>query len=333
MSTSSLAQRIVFTGLQRVSLETFDPGVPGVEEVLIRTETSLISTGTETIVFNRNFDAGSLYDRWVKYPFYPGYASIGVVAALGDGVTSLAIGDRVAFRTCHCSHANIKVAACYRVPGELPATDAVWFAMAKIAFHGALAARHRLGDSVLIIGAGPIGQMATRWAYAAGVANLFVVDPLANRMVLAKAGGATAVIAAPIDQARDAILAANGAQLPRVVIDSTGNAAVFSAALGLVANHGLVVLLGNTGQPAQQVITGDVLRRGITIAGVHDTHNTPEWNDATITQLCFQLARTGRFSLSGLNTHWLSPTQCEDAYTIATREKATAMGVLFDWSK
>jgi len=343
-NTTTQARRIVFTGKQQVQLEAFEVEAPAKGEVLVRTGLSLMSTGTENIVFNRLFAPGTHFDNWVKYPFYPGYASVGTVEAVGPEVTTMAVGDRVAFRVGHRSHAVVAAAQCgvlpaaltpapqcHPIPEGLSFESAVWFPLAKIAFHGAKVANYRLGDTVLIIGAGPIGQMSTRWAAAAGASSIIVVDSMESRLAFAKAGGATAVISASIDQAREQILAANGGKLPRVVIDSTGNAAVFSAALGLAADFGTVVILGDTGTPASQTLTSDVITRGLTIVGAHDCHNTPEWNEKTITELFFSLVARGRFSVDGLNSHVFKPEVCEEAYGTANRDRAHTMGIVFDW--
>lgn len=330
--SGSTVQRIVFTGKQQVSLDPFDPGSPEAKEVLVHTRLSLMSTGTENIVFNRSFAPDSHWDRWVKYPFYPGYCSVGVVATVGSRVTTLKVGDRVAYRVGHRAYAVVPEDECFSIPAGLPWEAAVWFALAKIAFHGAQAAHYRLGDSVLIIGAGPIGQMSTRWARAAGAASICVVDAVPGRMVYAQAGGASATIVSPIDRAREAVLKAHGGRLPRVVIDGTGNAAVFSAALGLVADRGTVVVLGDTGTPAEQRLTGDVITRGLTIVGVHDSHNTAEWNNVTIGRLFFTLAGTGRFDLANLISHRFKPAECAEAYLQANRDRAATMGIIFDWS-
>lgn len=333
MLTVNDARRLVFLGKQQVAHESFDPGAPAAAEVRIQTRLSLMSTGTENIVFNRLFDSGTHWDNWVKYPFYPGYAAVGVVEAVGPGVETLRVGDRVAFRVGHCSHAVVKAAACFPIPASVPFDQAVWFSLAKIGFHGARAAGYHLGDSVLIIGAGPIGQMSLRWAAGAGVGNIIVVDTASHRIPLAKAGGATATVTASIGQAREAILQAGAGKLPRVVVDTTGNAEVFAAALSLVRDRGTVVVLGDTGQPTKQTLSSDFIVRGLTLVGAHDMHNTAEWTDATITQLFFSLVASGRFPLAGLNSHVFKPEQCDEAYATANRNRATTMGIVFDWTR
>ncbi len=291
-----------------------------------------MSTGTENIVFNRLFDAGTHWDNWVKYPFYPGYSSVGVVEKTGAGVKHLRAGQRVAFRAPHGSHACEDAAKCVPIPEGVTFEQAVWFALAKIAFHGAWVAQYALGDSVLIVGVGPIGQMSVRWARAAGCSQIAVVDTAAHRMPLAQAGGATALISSPIGEARKAILAAGEGKLPRVVIDSTGNAAVFSAALGLAADRGKVVLLGDTGSPARQALTADVITRGLTVVGAHDAHNTEEWNATTIPRLFFNLVATGCYPMGGLTSHVFAPEDATEAYVTANRDRASTMGLIFDWT-
>ena len=291
-----------------------------------------MSTGTENIVFNRLFDPGTHWDRWVKYPFYPGYCAVGTVEEVGDGVETVKVGDRVALRSGHGSHAIIPEGSAYPIPGSVPSDQAVWFGLAKIAFMGVKVAGYHLGDSCLIIGAGPIGQMSLRWASAAGLTSIVVVDTAAHRMPLAKAGGATATITDSIDKSREAVLQAGGGKLPRVVIDSTGNPVVFAAALGLAADRGTVVVLGDTGQPAMQTLTPDVVTRGVTIVGAHDGHTTAEWTEAVITKMLFDLVVTKRFSLEGLTSHVFQPEQCVEAYQTANRDRSTTMGILFDWA-
>ncbi len=326
------AQRLVFHAKQHVEVESFELPELTDGEICVKCQYSLMSTGTENIVFNRLFDAGTHWDHWVQYPFYPGYAAAGIVEKVSPDVTTVSPGDRVVYRAGHSSHAVLKAAACYPVPKGIPSESAIWFALAKIAFHGAHAAQYRLGDTVLIIGAGPIGQMSLRWARAAGALRIIVVDPVAERSGISTAGGAHTYLASTADLVRDDVLAANDGQLPGVIIDSTGHPAAFAAALNLAAQHGRVVILGDTGQPARQALTCDVIMKGLSITGVHDGHQLQGWNEGTMTALFFPLVQDKRFSLEGLNSHIFTPAQCMEAYTTANRDRGRTMGILFDWN-
>ncbi|EIP99064.1 theronine dehydrogenase-like Zn-dependent dehydrogenase [Opitutaceae bacterium TAV1] len=330
-TTSPAGLRLVFPRGSEVIAEPFSPAGPAADEVLVRTTCSLLSTGTETIVYARKFDPGTHWDNWVRYPFYPGYASVGTVLRAGSGVSALKPGDRVASRTGHASHSVRKADDCFRVPDGVAPDEAVWFALAKITGHGVRAARITLGDTVAVIGAGPIGQMTCRWALASGADRVICVDMAETRLQMAAAAGAIPVHA-PASEALAAIEKITGGVRPRIVIESTGNAAVLKSAFGLVATEGTVVLLGDTGSPGSQTLTGDVITRGLTLVGAHDARNSPAWNNSLAAACFFEFVRGGRFLLAGLNTHHFAPAQCKDAYELAINDRTRTMGILFDWS-
>lgn len=298
----------------------------------MRAVCSLMSTGTENIVFNRAFDPGTHWERWAgRYPFYPGYALVGRVDEVGAAVEGLATGVMVACRPPHASLAVLPASECVPVPPGIEPPLAAWFALAKIAFVGARAADYRTGERVLVIGAGPIGQMSLRWAHIAGAQTVVVVDPLAARLELARAGGASATICASSADIGGDVRRASGGQLPAKVIDTTGNSDVFAQALALVADRGRLVLIGDSGRPQQQHLTSDCITRGLTIVGAHDAHISRA-EEPAIYRLFFDLLGDGRFRLDGLNTHIFSPGRCTDAYALANARRAETMGIIFDWT-
>ncbi len=325
-------QRLVFTGKNAVELQAFDLSAPAAGEVLVENHCSLLSTGTETIVFARKFDPGTHWDAWVRYPFRPGYATVGRVLAVGEGVEGIAPGKRVATRLGHGSHVVMKAENAYPIPDDVAAEDAIWFALAKIAGHGVRAARISLGQSVVVIGAGPIGQMAARWALVSGAARVLVADLSPERLKLAARAGAIPVQGSAADTTAEVRRILGGAR-PDVVIDSTGNAEVLKSAFGMVETEGTVVLLGDTGTPTEQRLTGDVISRGLKLVGAHDGRNSAQWNNPVAADRFFEFVRTKRFPLDGLITHRFLPSQCVEAYTLASTDRLRTLGVLFDWSQ
>jgi 2-desacetyl-2-hydroxyethyl bacteriochlorophyllide A dehydrogenase len=328
-----MAVRIVFTGKQEIEVREYEAQEPEAGQVAVRSLYSLMSTGTENICFNRLFAEGTNWHNWVKYPFYPGYSLIGEVTEIGPDVAEdIKVGDRVALRSSHASHHVLSAAHCYPVPDGIDLKDAAWFSLGKIAWQGARAADYRLGDTVLVIGAGPIGQMSLRWAVAADADAVIAVDPWERRLEYARRGGATAGIASTVEECRDELRRLLGDKLPRVVLDATGNAAVLPHALRLAANRGRVALIGDTGTPGEQRLTGDILMRGLTLTGAHDGHNDAEWNNATITAHLFRQVLAGRFNISGLITHTFLPDQAAEAYRLANAHREETLGILFDWT-
>src|SRR4051794_35082588 len=160
---------IIFTGKDQVQVIDEDaPPPPGAGEIAVHTTRTLISTGTEGIVLGRKFSPGTHYDNWVIYPFRPGYSHVGRVTAAGDGVTEFRVGDRVATRGSHSSHVQVKAAHAVRIPDCVSDDDATWTALGKIAQIGVRAAEHRMGDSVVVIGLGLVGQLVAQYVRLMG---------------------------------------------------------------------------------------------------------------------------------------------------------------------
>lgn len=324
-------RRLVMPAKREVTLEEFELTRPLPGEVRVRTLCSLMSTGTELTVFNQRFAPGTHWEMYAQLPHRPGYTVIAEVEAVGPEVDWPPVGQRVAIRRSHASHHILPPAACSPVPGQLDSRDAAWFALAKIAFRGAQAADYRLGDRVMVIGAGPIGQMSVRWARAAGAWPITVVDGVEERLELARRGGATTVIGKPIGQLLDEGGLSDEAERPTVVIDTTGNPAVFTDALRVAAKFGRVVILGDTGMPHEQHLTSDFIRKGLTLVGAHDMQVRNGWKERQIDDLFFAFATSGRFDVGGLISHTFQPEEYAQAYDLADARRGQTMGILFDW--
>ncbi len=264
---------ITFTGLNQIEIVEGPDPVPGPNEFVVKARTSLISPGTEGICLGRLFAPGTHWDNWVHYPFSPGYSLVGTVEAVGAAVTRVRLGDRVAVRRQHASAVVVGADEdVYAVPVDVSDEDAAWFHLATIAQVGVRRAAHRLGDRVAVIGLGPVGQLAIRYARLSGAAEVYAVDPVASRVQLALDGGATQGIEASIEQAVAQIRADTDGRGVDVVYDVTGAAAVFAPALGALARFGRLVLLGDTGRPSEQRLSADVIVEGLTVVGAHDMH-------------------------------------------------------------
>ncbi len=329
-----MADRIIFPAPGQVRLEPLELRAPDADEVQVRTLYSLMSIGTETTILHARYDPGTHFAARFSFPqLKTGVQAVAVVERTGTGVTEFTPGDRIFMRMAHTSHWTLPAANCSAVPADLDPKLACWCGLAKTAFRAAHVAPFALGGQLLIIGAGPVGQMATRWAHNAGAGMIVVIDLAESRLSFAIAGGATHTIVGGVAARRAELLALSGRDGFDVVVDTTGNPHVFAEALGVVGMFGKLVLLGDTGYPAQQTLTSDVMSRGLTIVATHDHQDRGGWTQRRIDALFFQLACAGRFALEGLITHEFAPRDCERAYALATHDRASAMGILFDWTQ
>jgi threonine dehydrogenase-like Zn-dependent dehydrogenase len=173
--------------------------------------------------------------------------------------------------------------------------------------------------------------------HAAG-AHAVVVDVAPLRLALARAGGAKHCIEGAVGEQLAAIASySNGTGTDgagfEVVVDTTGNPAVFAAALAAASQFGKVVLLGDTGYPTRQCLTSDMMTKGLTLMATHDHHDRDGWTQRRIDALFFDLVQRGQFNLDGLVTHEFLPSNCGDAYALASDRRSDAVGVLFDWTR
>ncbi len=330
---------IYFTGKEQVELKSEDVREPGPGEILIRSRRSLISTGTELTCYSRRFDPGTHWDSWVKYPFTPGYSNVGEVVAMGTGVEGIRVGDRVATRTGHHQYSVRPAAHGLLIPDGVSDEDAAWFAIASIVQNGVRRAEHRLGEVIVVTGLGILGQLVVQYARLSGASEVVAIDLSESRLQKASAHGATRTLLMPVDQARAEVERLTEGRGADCAYDVTGHAPVFSHVLRLVRTFGKVILLGDSGAPAQQHLSPDLIRRGLQVIGAHDG-NAPSsatdhawWTHANMQRLFFQYVERGQMCVSDLVTARYHPEEAAKAYSELLRDRSQALGVLFDWSQ
>jgi predicted dehydrogenase/threonine dehydrogenase-like Zn-dependent dehydrogenase len=110
-------------------------------------------------------------------PQSPGYSSAGTVIAVGEGVTDIQAGDRVACAgagfAVHAEIACVPRLLVVRIParpagGEVPFDEAAFATLGAVALHGIRNAEAKLGDLVAVIGLGLLGQLTVQLLKAAG---------------------------------------------------------------------------------------------------------------------------------------------------------------------
>ena len=197
----------MMTGIGRIEMIERPVPQPGPSEVLVRLRAIGIC-GSDV----HYYVDGRIGDAVVRFPFLLGHEPSGEVAALGDQVTGLAVGGRVALEPalpcgqcaiCQSGHQNccpsVKFLGTPPIPGTfeeyhiyaahqcLPIPDNVTFAAAAtlepmaVGVHAVNLAQLRLGARVAIMGSGPIGIVTAMAARAAGASFIAMTDPIPAR--------------------------------------------------------------------------------------------------------------------------------------------------------
>ena len=326
---------IVLTGKQQVELR--DEPVPELppDGVAVRTRVSLISSGTETICYRGESDPGSHWHHWVRYPFYLGYSNVGVIEQIGAAVSGFAAGERV-FTTAHHHQVAVARGTPVRIPDAVTDESAAWSKLATIAQTGVRRAQLAMGATVAIIGLGPLGQLLSQYARVMGAERVIAIDPLASRLDVARAHGATHRFAGSAGDALPFVEELTGGARADVVFDATGHPPVLPLALPLAKRFGLVMLIGDAPNPSQQVLTSDVITRQISIRGTHN-ENLPgdqgQWSPARQIELFYTYLTRGQMRVDDLITARHAPAEAPQVYARLLQDRGASLGVLFDWSR
>jgi threonine dehydrogenase-like Zn-dependent dehydrogenase len=255
---------------------------------------------------------------------------------VGEGVTGSSPGDRVATAGGHQRFFTFPAddPAIARIPDSVSDEDATWAVIAFVVQTGVRRAEHAMGDTAAVIGLGPLGQLAVQYLRTLGLSQILAIDPFQMRLDQALAHGATAGFCGSAADAHDFVADQTGGRLVDVVYDITGNCEVLPLALKLPRNFGKLILIGDTAHPYRQRITQDVLIRGLTIIGTHNAKLPPEhafWTHGRQMSLFLEYVCRGSIRVSDLVTHRFSPEDAQKAYTLLEEDRASTLGVIFDW--
>ncbi len=328
---------IIFTGKQAMEIREEQIPHPDKDNVLIEVTRSLISTGTEMTIFMRNFAPDTHWDNWIKYPFYPGYLVAGIVTEVGPEVKDIKVGDRVASRQSHASHVIKAERDVLKIPEGVTEDDAVWAGLGKIVQVGVRTAAHVLGDTVVIIGLGLLGQLVVQYVKLMGAGEIIAVDMSEKRLAMAKAHGATATIQSGVAEAKAEILKITGGRGADVVYDVTGFPPVFTIALQLARKSGTIVVLGDAGSPGEQRLGPEIITKGLRIVGSHDDippHYVTDgvrWSGRQIYELFLTYLARKQIVLKDLITHRFKPGDAAKAYELLQKDRMNVMAVMLDW--
>jgi 2-desacetyl-2-hydroxyethyl bacteriochlorophyllide A dehydrogenase len=173
----------------------------------------------------------------------------------------------------------------------------------------------RPGDTVAVVGAGPVGLCAAMSALALGAEQVIVIDLVADRLAEAAALGAVPVSAAESDP-YDAVLDLTERRGADVVIDGVGHESALRTACRVVAAGGTISIPGVYLEESLALPFGALWMRGIRI--LTGVSNIVNYMDEVMA-----LTEAGRLTPSRIVSHRLPLAQAAEAYELFEQRKAT----------
>lgn len=289
-------------------------------------------------------------------PVVLGHEGAGVVIKVGSEVANLAVGDRVAIeptqpcRGCEfCKHGRYNLCDeprycssvtgpgnlcryykhvadfCHKIPENLSMEEGAAVQPLAIAIHACNRAGIRLGSTLVIMGAGPIGVLCAMTARAMGAAKILITDVVETRLKIAKKLAVDHTVLISPEQSEQEIIETILNTLgttPNITIDACGFESAQRIALKITRTGGTVLIVG-VGPESVQVPLMSALLREVDVRGAYHLLNSYP--------LALAAVSSGAIDLKSFITHHYPLEKTKDAIELA--KTGEAMKVIIHVSK
>ena len=305
-------------------------------ELLVKTDYSVISAGTELSIFR-----GS--EPWAALPYAPGYGAVGRVLETGSEVTEFVPGDRVFTYGSHASVNLISDGLVLKVPDALDGVLAPLLArMGQVAFTSVRVASAQLGDVVTVQGLGLVGNLAGQLFKLAGC-TVIGIDVSPKRLAIAKACGIDFAVDSNATDPVSAVKEITGGAMSAVVVEATGISNLGETAACMAAKGGEVVLLGTPrgtydGNATDLLMKVHLASSAVVLKGAHEwifplkpTPGVKHSIERNVQQL-MEWGTIGKLHGRELVSHVVSPEMVPEVYQELNKRNEDYFGVVIDWT-
>ena len=335
---------VIFLGERKLQLAEFSDPAPGPHDAVIEIKASGMC-GSDLKFYRATGEPSSLGLGKVSGPVIAGHEPCGIVAAVGSAVGehTARVGARVMVHhysgcgTCAqcrtgwsqmCERGSVVYgvtghgahAPYMKVPAHtlVPLPDELGFATGAAISCGTGTAYQALrrmkltgGDTIAIIGQGPVGLSATQLAAALG-ARVIALDVSAERLARAKEFGADTLIDPTCDDAVAAIKGLTHGLGADMALDTSGAAEGRLTAVRGTRPWGTVCFVGEGGSVTLDV-SPDMLRKQLTIIG--------SWTFSSVIQAeCARFVADRKIDVEHLFTHRWRLDEADEAYRVFDRQ-------------
>lgn len=303
----------------------------GATDVLVAVETASVC-GTDLHIYR--------WDEWaqarIKPPYIPGHEFCGTVAAVGELVKGVSVGDFVSAEmhvSCgHClqcrsgqahvcqfvkilgvdadgafaDYVRIPASNVWKLDPSIPRDFGSLFDPFGNAVHTVLSGAIA-GQTVAVMGCGPIGLFSIAVAKACGAALICAIEPNEQRRALAKRVGADVLLDPSRDNVEQMVKDTTGGNGVDVLLEMSGHPSAIQQGFRLLRMGGRASLLGIPSKPVEIDLANAVIFKGATVHGINGRKMYETWFQAEA------LIRDRSVDLSPVITHRLPLEQFDEA--------------------
>ena len=309
-------------------IEIEDVPLPEIKEteVLIRTERTLISRGSE------------IWRRYVRPeaidPQIMGYSLAGTIVQVGSQVDDFSMGERVAALAPHAEFVAVEVVHARNKPSVVSLPDAVtpeaatFWPLVTSSVMWMQETGAGLGDTLAVLGQGLVGSICMQVAKHLNACRVIAVDALSLRCDLAKTLGADEVVNANETDPVGSVKNLTDGQGADVVVEAVGGRAgaqAFLQAQDMVRRGGLLQVLGLYEDEPLPLDSSKIQGKRL-VGGYLDRERRPEGSDSAI-----QLLMNKKIQTDVMVTHRFGFEEAAAAFDLLYTRLDEAMAVMLVW--
>jgi 2-desacetyl-2-hydroxyethyl bacteriochlorophyllide A dehydrogenase len=336
----SYRHSLYYTAPRQVEVCQEDLPELGPGKVLVQTNLSAISPGTEMLVYRGEFPQDIPVDETIDaltsqfaYPLKYGYSLVGEVIALGQGVDPIWMGRRVFAFHPHESHFVSEPAALMPVPDDLSSEQAVLLPNMETAVSLIMDGAPRIGENVIVFGQGIVGLLTTRLLTQFPLSNLITLDQHPLRRQTSRQIGANTSLEPDASKPRAQILELMpaGADL---TYELSGSPAALNQAIQVTGYAGRVVIGSWYGEKKASLDLGGYFHRSrIRLISSQVSRLAPElsgrWSKERRFDLVWQYL--GTIEATQFITHRIPFQQADRAYRLIDQKPGESIQVLLTY--
>ncbi|MCI8623986.1 MAG: NAD(P)-dependent alcohol dehydrogenase [Provencibacterium sp.] len=330
----------VMTGIGKIDYETRPIPQPKAGEVLVKLEYVGIC-GSDL----HYYESGRIGGFIVEPPFVLGHEPGGTVVEVGEGVTHLKAGDRVALepgKTCgHCEFCRTgrynlcpdviffatppvdgvfseyvahEAGLCFKLPENVSTMEGALIEPLAVGFHAARQGGAEAGQTAVVTGAGCIGLVSMMALKAMGVSRVYVSDVMEKRLEKALELGADGVVNARKEDTVEAVNRLTGGAGCDLVIETAGAEITTRQAIAMTKKGATIVLVGYSATGELTLPVSTALDKELTFKTVFRYRH--------IYPMAIEAVAQGKVNLKGIVTNFFDFNDLQNAMDQSVSDKA-----------